>query len=363
LVSLPSHFRNLYLQSDPHRNSKLRRGPSDFNIKHNLVLNYTWALRAPHLLGEAGALVLGGWQVGGIFQATTGLRFTPVLGGDPLGLNSNDPRDYPDHLSTPGCRSGVNSGNVNNYIKLECFAFPNPSTRLGNTGRNSLTGPGLSNFDLSLFKNNYIKRISENFNAQFRMEFFNILNHSNFQAPIANSTLFDQGGSPVAGAGALNATSTLSREIQFALKIMFWSVSAVAVAGSRIAPTCIGEDSRRPNSLEISQRVSLAVPSSKSFGDGHTCPSCKNNSPFSTFPIGLGQNSSILASYHKDAFTKRSVLVSALLKLKRHAGHDLLVRTRGLRTSAAATSTAFASRNFGIFMCAGSFCGWLPHVL
>jgi hypothetical protein len=55
----------------------------------------------------------------------------------------------------------------------------------GNAGRNILIGPGTSNLDLSVFKNNYIKRISENFNVQFRAEIFNILNHANFAVPVS----------------------------------------------------------------------------------------------------------------------------------------------------------------------------------
>ena len=162
-----------------------------------------------------------GWQLGGIYQASSGIPFTPILGGDPLGLNSADPWDFPNRIAGPGCKSAVNPGNVNNYIKIQCFGFPNPSTLLGNTGRNSLIGPGLSNFDFSLFKNNYIRRISEHFNAQFRVEFFNVLNHANFSPPIDNSTLFDESGAPVDGAGALSSTSTTAREIQFALKLIW----------------------------------------------------------------------------------------------------------------------------------------------
>jgi hypothetical protein len=92
---------------------------------------------------------------------------------------------------------------------------------MGNAGRNSLIGPDLVNFDFSLFKNNYIKKISESFNAQFRAEFFNILNRANFTAPIANSALFDSSGASVGGAGAVNQTSTTSRQIQFALKLIW----------------------------------------------------------------------------------------------------------------------------------------------
>ena len=84
-----------------------------------------------------------------------------------------------------------------------------------------MIGPGVVNFDFSLFKNNYIRRISESFNVQFRAEFFNVFNHSNFNSPIDNSTLFDQTGAPVAGAGMIDSTSTTAREIQVALKVIF----------------------------------------------------------------------------------------------------------------------------------------------
>jgi hypothetical protein len=194
---------------------------SDFNVQQNLIINYTWTISTPHALEGPAAWPLSGWQVGGILQASTGLPFTPILGGDPLGINNSDPWSFPDRTKGPGCESGINSGNVDAYINLSCFSFPNPSTRLGNSGRNSLVGPGVLNLDFSLFKNNYVKRISETFNAQFRVEAFNVLNHANFASPINNSTLFDQSGAPVAAAGAIDSTSTDAREIQFALK-MIW---------------------------------------------------------------------------------------------------------------------------------------------
>jgi hypothetical protein len=92
---------------------------------------------------------------------------------------------------------------------------------LGNSGRNSVVGPGLVDFDLSFFKNNYITKISETFNAQFRVEFFNIFNRANFAVPVDNSTLFDQSGNPVPGAGAIDQVATPPREIQFALKLIW----------------------------------------------------------------------------------------------------------------------------------------------
>src|SRR4029077_8167655 len=132
---------------------------------------------------------------------------TPTFGngGDPLGLNSSDPFDFPNLVTGPGCAALINPRNVSGYIKTQCFSLPtapnqafynancdshfgNPAllqcfNLRGNAGRNIILGPGLVNLDFSVFKNNYIRRISETFNAQFRMEIFNILNRANFQIP------------------------------------------------------------------------------------------------------------------------------------------------------------------------------------
>jgi len=216
-----------------------RRGVSDFNIGQTLVINYIWDLPSPTKGGAIGSHVLGGWELGGIFTAETGLPMTPLIGGDPLGLNSTDPFAYPSRLTGPGCTSLVNPGNPNNYIKLSCFTLPQApaslaaqctpfpgfpgtcSNLLGNSGRNIITGPGLETFDFSVYKNNYIKRISESFNVQFRAELFNVLNHPNFATPVDNEDLFAASGQPVGGAGSVDVTSTTSRQIQFAIKVIW----------------------------------------------------------------------------------------------------------------------------------------------
>jgi Carboxypeptidase regulatory-like domain len=200
---------------------KLRRGPSDFNVTHNLVFNYVWDIPTPKSFSGPLAWSLEGWELGGILTLSGGVPFTAILGGDPLGLGNTDAFDYPNRLGGPGCQSLVNPGNPNNYIRLQCFAFPNPANVLGNEGRNSLIGPGLTEFDTSLFKTIPIKRISEAFTVQFRTEVFNILNHANFNPPTSNETLFDGSGVPVPGAGLIDSTSTTSRQIQFALKVVW----------------------------------------------------------------------------------------------------------------------------------------------
>jgi hypothetical protein len=113
-----------------------------------------------------------------------------------------------------------NAGDPNHYIKTQCLAFPGLN-KWGNLGRNTLIGPGVSKLDVSVFKNNRIRRISENFNAQFRAEFFNVLNRANFASPTDNSTVFDQNGNPISSAGLITSTQTTSRQIQFALKFIW----------------------------------------------------------------------------------------------------------------------------------------------
>jgi hypothetical protein len=153
---------------------------------------------------------------------------TALIAGDAIGEGNTDPISYPNRLGGPGCNSLVNKGNVDHYIKLDCFAFPTPELHNGqywlsggNLGRNSIPGPGLGTLDLSLFKNNYIKRISESFNAQFRFEAFNVLNRPNFSPPTDNEFLFDQTGTSIPDAGAIDLTTTTSRQLQIALKIIF----------------------------------------------------------------------------------------------------------------------------------------------
>ena len=221
----------------------VQHGACDFNVTHNFVLNYVWNIPAPHL-GELARQVLGGWEIGGIFTAATGTPFTVLMGGDPVGqIGSAWPE--PDRLRGPGCNGNpVNPGNVNQYVKVSCFSPPTapasfaavcqpaapsvaaviPNTCMnlfGNEGRNQLTGPGLMELDFSLFKNFPVKKISDSFSVQLRVEFFNIVNHPNFQAPVDNLQIFNQDGTPVPTGGAIDSTTTDPRQIQLGLKVVW----------------------------------------------------------------------------------------------------------------------------------------------
>ena len=236
---------------------RVSRAPSDFNIGRTLVVNGTWELPSPKSFTGAGHWLTDGWQLGLIFMASDGVPFTPTFatGGDPTGSNSSDDWAFPNRLGGTGFSSLANTGNPTNYIKTQCFAVPTAPSQAffaancdpappiapdgspvtlapgdlrcfnlrGNAGRNILTGPGITELDFSVFKNNRIKRLSENFNIQFRAEIFNILNHANFAPPTSpdNTDIFDATGSPTGVAGLLSRTTTTAREIQFAVKVIF----------------------------------------------------------------------------------------------------------------------------------------------
>ena len=245
--SIGDNFHNS-VSSLPFFSTKLNRGPSDFNVGKNLVTNLEWEIPSPKSLPGAAEWALGGWQLGGIFEASSGVPFSVVISGDPLNLGNTDPFDRPSRLNGPGCGHPVNPGNPFNYIKLGCFGLPQTppglpagvcqpfsadttgtscANLLGNSGRNQLNGPGLINFDVSLFKNMKFKSVSENFNVQFRVEFFNVFNHPNFSPPVDNTAVFDSTGASLAappgngGAGQITSTVTTSRQMQLALKVIW----------------------------------------------------------------------------------------------------------------------------------------------
>ncbi|MCU1305217.1 MAG: TonB-dependent receptor plug, partial [Candidatus Sulfotelmatobacter sp.] len=219
---------------------KYRRAASDFNITHNLTMNYLWNIPTSNSLHGPIAWAAKGWQLGGIMQLKTGLPFTPLIGGDPLGLNNSSPFAYPDRLTGGSCSAPVNPQNSGNYLKLSCFALPvatpaiaancvpfsengvtltgTCANLLGNSGRNSVYGPGFVNFDFSVVKDTHI---GERLDVQFRGEIFNLFNRPNFNPPLVNNVLFDQGGVPNSAAGTLDSTANSSRQVQFALKLIF----------------------------------------------------------------------------------------------------------------------------------------------
>jgi hypothetical protein len=199
---------------------RLQRGVSDFDIAHRFVLSYSWSIPTPESLTGASRTLLGGWELGGILTAQTGPPFTVTLTTDRARtgdsrVRSSSGGQRPDYNPGPGCSvNAINPGSPLNYIRTECFSFP-ALGQLGNLGRNTLRGPGLEEFDASLFKNWPL--MHDRKRLQFRVEVFNLFNRANFQAP--KTKIFDGSGNVISTASALTSpTQTTEREIQFALK-------------------------------------------------------------------------------------------------------------------------------------------------
>jgi hypothetical protein len=102
----------------------------------------------------------------------------------------------------------------NEWFNPNAFVLPASGT-YGDLGRGILSGPGLADVDLSLFKDT---RVSERTSLEFRAEFFNVLNHVNFGPP--NTTVFAS-GIISASAGTITTLATNPRQIQFGLKLLF----------------------------------------------------------------------------------------------------------------------------------------------
>lgn len=201
----------------------LQKAVSDYDITHNVVINGMWEIPVPDSFRGVERTILGGWKLGGIFNAHTGMPFTARLNSDQAFVGNrraNTPTgaERPNLLDLPGCSTNaINPGQPSNYIKLECFSFP-IAGQLGNLGRNTLRGPGLVDFDLSLFKN--VAFSAERFKLQFRAEVFNILNRPNFG--VQTTAIFNGQGNIVSNSGVLlPPTLTTSRQIQLGVKFLW----------------------------------------------------------------------------------------------------------------------------------------------
>jgi hypothetical protein len=228
-------------------------GPTFYNRPQRFIINYSWQIPSGHLRGPANT-VLGGWNLSGVTTIQNGVPFTFVDGGagtaygtQGTGTTSGFGRaqmcpgkTYAD-IATPGgieSRLGGYSGGPG-YFNASAFcpapaimpdgvtvttqaACPTCATLFGNSGIGILTGPGQFNFDTTLSKQ---FRITEMTNLQFRAEFFNLLNHPQFNGISPGS---GTGGTTSflpqpfnAGASTVTNTSVNPRVIQLALKFVF----------------------------------------------------------------------------------------------------------------------------------------------
>jgi len=154
------------------------KGNSDFDIRHNLVFYSIWYVPGFHTGWKR--RITDGWQLSQLADFRTGLPYTVV---------------YPDAQSdgivvrnrpnlVPGIQPLVDEKRAGGYRLLNTAAFSlPPSGVIGNLGRNTFTGPGFWNVDLSLAKAFSGGRLGEGRRIQFRADAFNVFNHANLNPP------------------------------------------------------------------------------------------------------------------------------------------------------------------------------------
>ncbi|HXL23388.1 MAG TPA: carboxypeptidase regulatory-like domain-containing protein [Candidatus Dormibacteraeota bacterium] len=216
-----------------------RYGPDLFIRKHRFIVNYSYEFRTPFKEHAFARTALGGWSIAGVTTVQSGRHLTVTFtNGASVFGTTNDRASLsgtcqPGHYTTGG---GVSS-HLGNYVNGTCFAAPpivgneEPpgtcvptqtlpdgncpavATGFGNSGVGILDGPGQNNWDIALLKKFKLGWPREGAGLEFRTEFFNTFNHSQFGDP--DTTL----GSPTFG--QITTTIVSPRVLQFALKLSF----------------------------------------------------------------------------------------------------------------------------------------------
>jgi hypothetical protein len=224
-----SDFRNF-------RDPQAEYGNSDFDVRNRFVLNSIYELPLGHgkrFMGDATGFmnqVVGGWQIASILSLSSGNWYT-VLDADGNFANADGGAggvsQRPDQVGDPN-RAGTVPGNPTcvapdrihtptAWFNTCAFVDP-PLGSFGNVGRNTIEAPGYKTWDFSAFK---FFHTSEKTDLEFRAEFFNLPNHTNFL--FANSGPQNGNNATILGTqqfGNLTAARP-PRQIQFALKFSF----------------------------------------------------------------------------------------------------------------------------------------------
>jgi hypothetical protein len=199
---------------------KLDWGPAATDVRQAASINGSWelpfGLQKRYLSHESAPVnfLASGWTASAILGVQTGFPFTPQLGYNPTG--NGDTRNPVRPNWNPAFSGNLYPHTAGEFFNPSAFLAPATGT-YGDVHRDSLTGPGLSELDFSAVKNS---RITERLGLQFRAEFFNILNHTNYLTP--NEVVYSSATSGISPtAGVVTATSTTSRQIQFGAKLQF----------------------------------------------------------------------------------------------------------------------------------------------
>ncbi len=169
---------NIGEQVDPYNYARLQ-AVSAYDIRHNFVASYRYALPLNHLFGAT--RLTSGWAVSGVTRFSTGLPVTlysfgdnSLIGSQNQGVNGIG-SDLPNY--TPGCNLQINHNPANGpEFNTACFTLPALGSE-GNAPRRSFYGPGIENTDLALTKTT---AFVNGMTVELRFEAFNVFNHPQF---------------------------------------------------------------------------------------------------------------------------------------------------------------------------------------
>jgi hypothetical protein len=175
-------------------------GPCDFDLRHNSSTSLVYEV--PRFTNRAVDQILSHWQFGSLFSAHTGFPFTPGTGVD--NSLTGVGQDRPNVVADPYVR------NTSTLVWINPASMvANAPGTFGNAGYNSLIGPGFYDLDANLTR---FFQIRERQRFELRFEFFNLLNHTNFNIPVTSRSSSTFG--KIQGAGD-------PRILQFAAKFSF----------------------------------------------------------------------------------------------------------------------------------------------
>jgi hypothetical protein len=195
------------------------RGSSDFDFRHWFAISYVYQIpEIPALANSAsgsGTRVLRqifrDWRIAGFTTARTGRPFTIMANANngSLGNLGGLVSEYGNCLGSGDLSSDQRT--VTRWFKTSDFAQPTNPVRLGNCGRNTMTGPGLVQFDFNLTRSfNYF---GEGRRVELRWDMLNVFNHTNLGIPNSDVTSGQF--------GQITSLSGDARVMQFALKAYF----------------------------------------------------------------------------------------------------------------------------------------------
>jgi hypothetical protein len=187
------------------------RGPAEYDVTHTFSSN--WIYELPWAAQRA----YGGWQISGILYLRSGLPIganggiTQSQSMLSTGITNNRPNTI--------CDPVLANPTIDQWFNTSCFQqTPDATGTFGNTGRNSVRGPGQFNIDVSVIKNTKFGPVG----SELRLEVFNVLNHPQFANPngqLGNAAFGTISAMLASPSCALCGTT--ERQVQLALKLKF----------------------------------------------------------------------------------------------------------------------------------------------